>query len=115
MVDAALRLIAQDGDAGMTVRRLAAEASVPVSSIYELSPSQDGVRGVRVAVMREVADRIGQRIEALPADLTGPQWGKAALRALLPLNPQRRQEVTRHRHCMIQFCMRRGSSWMAQS
>lgn len=94
VVDAALRLLAQDGDAGLTVRRLAAEANVPVSSLYELAPSQDGVRGVRAAVMREVADRIEKRIEALPADLHGRPWGRAALRALLPLNPQRRQEVT---------------------
>jgi len=45
-------------------------------------------------VIREVADRIEKRIGALSQDLTGRQWGKVALRALLPLNPQRRQQVT---------------------
>lgn len=93
VVDAALRLIVRDGDGGLTVRRLAAEANVPLSSIYELDLSQDGVRGVRVAVMREVAERITQRIAALPAHLGGRQWAMAALRALLPLNPQRRHDA----------------------
>lgn len=90
MVAAALRLIALEGDAAMTLRRVAAEAQIPMSSLYELFPSQNAVRG---AVMREVAERIAQRIDALPEDLSGRQWALAALRALLPLNPQRRHDV----------------------
>ena len=43
--------------------------------------------------MGEVADRTRQRIEELPADLSGRPWAKAALPALVPLNPQRRQQV----------------------
>lgn len=90
VVDAALRLIAQEGGNALTVRRVAAEAQIPMSSLYELFPS---LNAVRAAVMREVAERIAQRIEALPADLKGRQWAMAALRALLPLNPQRRHDV----------------------
>ncbi|WP_422117793.1 TetR/AcrR family transcriptional regulator [Brachybacterium sp. UNK5269] len=90
VVAAALRLIAQEGDAAMTVRRVAAEAKIPMSSLYELFASQDAVWA---AVMREVEGRISRRIEALPAEPSDRQWGRAALRALLPLNPQRRQEV----------------------
>lgn len=90
VVAAALRLITQEGDAAMTVRRVAAEAKIPMSSLYELFSSQDAVWA---AVMREVEGRISRRIEALPAEPSGRQWGRAALRALLPLNPQRRQEV----------------------
>lgn len=61
-----------------------------MSSMYELFPS---LNAVREALLREVAERIAQRIEALPAELSGRQWAMAALRALLPLNPQRRHDV----------------------
>lgn len=90
VVTAALRLISEGGSAAFTTRAVGLEVGIPPSSLYELLPSQDAVRA---AVMREVAERIGQRIEELPADLSGRPWAKAALRALLPLNPQRRQQV----------------------
>src|SRR5699024_3808245 len=73
VVAAALRLIAQEGDAAMTVRRVAAEAKIPMSSLYELFASQDAVWA---AVMREVAGRISQRIEALPTEPSDRQWGR---------------------------------------
>lgn len=72
------------------MRRVAAEAQIPTSSLYELFSSQDAVRA---AVMREVTDRMGQRLAAMPADLSGQQWARAAHRGLLPPNPQPRQEV----------------------
>lgn len=90
VVAAALQVIAREGGTALTVRRVAAEAKIPVSSLYELFPSLDAVRA---AMMREVADRVRGRIGALSAELKGRPWARAALRALLPSNPQRQQDV----------------------
>lgn len=87
---AALRLIARDGDAALTVRRVAAEAQIPPTSLRDQFPSQNAVRE---AMMRAVARRLRQRIDALPTEPSGAQWGRAALLELLPLGPQRRQEA----------------------
>lgn len=86
---AALRLIARDGDAALTVRRVAAEARIPPTSLRDQFPSQNAVRE---AMMRAVAGRLQGRIDALSAAATA-QWGRAALMELLPLDPQRRQEA----------------------
>lgn len=90
VVAAALRLIARDGDAALTVRRVAAEAQIPPTSLRDQFPSQNAVRE---AMMRAVAQRIKKRIDALPSDPHDLQWGRAALLELLPLSQQRRQEA----------------------
>lgn len=90
MAAAALRLITRDGDAALTVRRVAAEAQIPPSSLRDQFPSQNAVRE---AMMRAVAQRLRHRIDALQPGPTGPQWGRAALLELLPLSRQRRQDA----------------------
>ncbi|MGO2822527.1 MAG: TetR/AcrR family transcriptional regulator [Brachybacterium tyrofermentans] len=90
VANAALRLMARDGDAALTVRRVAAEAGLPPTSLRDQFPSQDAVR---VAMMRAVALRLRGRIDALPIEPTEAQWGRAALLELLPLGQQRRQEA----------------------
>src|SRR5699024_8225433 len=77
----ALRLIPEEGDAALTVRRVAAEAQIPPTSLRDQFSSQNAVRE---AMMRAVAHRLRQRIDALPAELTGAQWDRAALLELLP-------------------------------
>lgn len=90
MAAAALRLIARDGDAALTVRRVAAEAQIPPTSLRDQFPSQNAVRE---SMMRVVAQRVKQRIDALPGEPASAQWGRAALMELLPVDQQRRQEA----------------------
>lgn len=71
VIDTALRLLAQEGGDALTVRRVATEAKIPMSSLYQMFPS---LSAVRAALLREVAERITQRIEALPVELSGRQW-----------------------------------------
>ncbi|MGP5254324.1 TetR/AcrR family transcriptional regulator [Brachybacterium alimentarium] len=87
---AALRLITRDGDAALTVRRVAAEAQIPPTSLRDQFPSQDAVREV---MMRAVAQRLQERIDALPLEPAGTHWGRAVLLELLPLSQLRRQEA----------------------
>lgn len=86
---AALRLLAREGDAALTVRRVAAEAQIPPTSLRDQFPSQNAVREV---MARTIAERLRNRVDALPAELAGAQWGRAALLELLPLGQQQRQE-----------------------
>lgn len=90
VASAALRLLARAGDAALTVRGVAAEAGLPPTSLRDQFPSQDAVRET---MMRAVARRLKERVDALPAEPATAQWGRAALLELLPLSHQRRQEA----------------------
>lgn len=87
VIAAAWRLIAREGVLALTVKALADESRVAVSSMRYTMPSQ--------AVMREraleaIAPSIRDRVGALPANLEG---GPERARLLLPLDAERRLEA----------------------
>lgn len=90
VIDAAWRVIVRDGAAALTVRRVAVEAGLAPSSLRYSFPTQ---AAVRERALSEVAHRTRQRIDALPTELPGSAWARAALLELLPLDPQRRLEM----------------------
>lgn len=68
MVAAALQLIAPEGDAAITVRRVAVDAQIPTSSLYELISPRDPARE---AVVREICGRVldARGLDGGPAQL----------------------------------------------
>nr|WP_156610564.1 TetR family transcriptional regulator C-terminal domain-containing protein [Auraticoccus cholistanensis] len=90
VVEAAWRVVARDGVRALTVRAVAAEAGLAPSSLRYTFPTQASVRERAVA---GVSERLDERLAALPGDLTGRAWARAALLELLPLDEQRRLEM----------------------
>lgn len=86
--EAAWRVLVRDGLPALTVRRVAAEAGLPPSSLRYTFPTQASVREHAV---RLVFDRTAARVEASPGD--GPAWARAVLVELLPLDEERRIEL----------------------
>lgn len=91
VVAAAWRVIETEGVAALSVRRVAAEAGIAPSSLRYLFPTQASVRARAITAAGE---RIRVRIEALPADVHARTWAKAALLELLPLDDERRTEMS---------------------
>lgn len=92
VIAAAWRLIARKGVLALTVKALADEAGVAVSSMRYTMPSQAVVREHALAA---VAPYIRERVAALPAELEdGPERARALLEALLPLDAERRLEAS---------------------
>ncbi len=90
VVEAAWRVLVRDGLAALSVRNVAAEAGLAPSSLRYTFPTQASVRERAVEV---VLDRLRERIAAIPDDLDGSAWARAALRELLPLDAERRTEM----------------------
>lgn len=91
VIAAAWRLIARDGVLALTVKALADEAGVAVSSMRYTMPSQ---AVVRERALEAIAPSIRDRVSALPADLEGgPERARLLLRLLLPLDAERRLEA----------------------
>lgn len=92
VITAAWRLIAREGVLALTVKALADEAGVAVSSMRYTMPSQ---AVVRERALEAIAPRIRDRVSALPKDVeAGPERARALLSSLLPLDAERRLEAS---------------------
>jgi len=91
VVDAAWRVITTDGIEALSVRRVAAEAGLAPSSLRYSFPTQTSVRE---RALEAAAERLERRIDAIDADLPPRAWARAALHELLPLDDNRRAEMS---------------------
>lgn len=92
VVAAAWRLIAREGLGALTVKALAAEADVAPSSMLYTMPNH---AVVRERALEAIAPAIRQRIGALAVEpAEGPERARMLLEALLPLDAERRLEVS---------------------
>ncbi|WP_422117863.1 TetR/AcrR family transcriptional regulator [Brachybacterium sp. UNK5269] len=92
VIAAAWRLIAREGVLALTVKALADEAGVAVSSMRYTMPSQSVVRE---RALEAIAPSIRDRVRALPVDLKGgPERARLLLHSLLPLDAERRLEAS---------------------
>lgn len=92
VIAAAWRVIAREGVLALTVKALADEAGVAVSSMRYTMPSQ---AVVRERALQALAPRIRDRVTALSEDLDGgPEQARALLSSLLPLDAERRLEAS---------------------
>jgi AcrR family transcriptional regulator len=90
VVEATWRVLTRDGLAALSVRNVAAEAGLAPSSLRYTFPTQ---ASVRARAVRAVLDRLTARVAAIPADVAGTAWARAALLELLPLDDERRTEM----------------------
>lgn len=90
VIEAAWQVIAREGITALTVRRVAAQAGLAPSSLRYTFPTQ---AVVREKALTAVSQNLTARVDALPDDLDGRAWARAALLELLPLDPQRRLEM----------------------
>jgi AcrR family transcriptional regulator len=86
--EAACRVLVRDGLTALTVRKVAAEAGLPPSSLRYTFPTQASVREHAIDL---VFDRTSERIEAISGD--GRQWAWDVLLETLPLDEERRVEL----------------------
>lgn len=92
VIAAAWRIIAREGVLALTVKALAEEAGVAVSSMRCTMPSQ---AVVRERALQAIAPRIRDRVDALPEDQDrSPEQARALLSSLLPLDAERRLEAS---------------------
>lgn len=90
VIEAAWQVIAREGITALTVRRVAAQAGLAPSSLRYTFPTQ---AAVREKALTAVSQQLSARVRALPGDLAGTAWARAALLELLPLDAQRRLEM----------------------
>ena len=89
--EAAWRVLVRDGLTELSVRRVAAEAGLPPSSLRYSFPTQASVRERAVALLVE---RLTARVAAhAEAERAGEQEARAILLELLPLDDERRIEM----------------------
>jgi len=89
--EAAWRVLVRDGLTELSVRRVAAEAGLPPSSLRYTFPTQASVRDRAVALL---VDRLLARVAAhAERSDAGEQEGMAILLELLPLDGERRVEM----------------------
>jgi len=91
IAEASLRVLARDGLAGLSVRNVAAEAGIATASLRRAFPDQDALRRFCLEHIRGNATR---RIEQVRGQ--GRQAVLAVLEELLPLDDERRTELTAH-------------------
>lgn len=91
IAEAALRVLARDGLAGLSVRNVAAEAGIATASLRRAFPEQDALRRFCLEHIRQNATR---RIERVRGE--GRIAVLAVLEELLPLDEERRIELTAH-------------------
>ena len=84
--EAACRVLARDGLGALSVRNVAAEAGLPPSTVRYTFPTQASVREHAITL---VFDRIRERIDAIPADLTPARRARRIVLELLPLDEER--------------------------
>ena len=89
--EAAWRVLVRDGLTELSVRKVAAEAGLPPSSLRYSFPTQASVRERAVALLVE---RLTARVAAhAEAERAGEQEARAILLELLPLDDERRIEM----------------------
>ncbi len=88
VTQAAWRVLARDGLAALSVRKVAAEAGLPPSSLRYVLPTQSGLRehAIEASVVR-----LEERLSAV--DRTVPGWPRRLLLELVPLDAERRLEM----------------------
>lgn len=89
VAEAAWRVLEREGVRGLSVRTVAEEAGLSVGSLRRSFPSQFTLL---TFCIRLVADRVGDRIRALPQDGI-MSWATRAVEEVLPLDDARRLEV----------------------
>jgi AcrR family transcriptional regulator len=88
--EAAWRILVRDGPTDLSVRKVAAEAGLPPSSLRYTFPTQASVRDVAVELL---VDRLSARV-ALTTQAPSPlERARAILFELLPLDDDRRMEM----------------------
>jgi AcrR family transcriptional regulator len=89
--EAAWRVLVRDGLTELSVRKVAAEAGLPPSSLRYTFPTQASVRDRAVALLLE---RLEARVASHGDHQTaGPDEARAILLELLPLDNERRMEM----------------------
>ncbi|MBT1672599.1 TetR family transcriptional regulator C-terminal domain-containing protein [Curtobacterium flaccumfaciens pv. flaccumfaciens] len=88
--EAACRVLVRDGLGALSVRNVAAEAGLPPSTVRYTFPTQASVREHTITL---VFDRIRERIDAIPDDLTPARRARRIVLELLPLDEERVVEL----------------------
>jgi AcrR family transcriptional regulator len=88
--EAAWRVLVRDGPTEVSVRRVAAEAGLPPSSLRYTFPTQASVRDAAVALL---VSRLRERVGRAAATTGGHDGARAILLELLPLDDERRAEM----------------------
>lgn len=84
--DAACRVLARDGIGALSVRKVAAEADLPPSTVRYVFPTQAGLREHAITL---VFDRTRERIAAIPDGLDPREHAHRVILELLPLDAER--------------------------
>jgi AcrR family transcriptional regulator len=94
IAEALLRLAGRDGLDAVSLRHVAAEAGVSMGQVQHYFATKDQMLGFALDVVSErVAERIGQRVAALPDGGDPHSLVRAILVELLPLDEGRRLEA----------------------
>jgi AcrR family transcriptional regulator len=88
--EAAWRVLVRDGLTELSVRKVAAEAGLPPSSLRYSFPTQASVRDTAVALLLE---RLAERVHLAESHASADQRARAILLELLPLDEERRIEM----------------------
>ncbi|MEE1738342.1 TetR family transcriptional regulator C-terminal domain-containing protein [Streptomyces sp. BE147] len=96
VVEAAFRLLVDEGFSGLSLRKVAAESGWNIGSVRHYF---DDHRGLLMAAASEVGARMGRRLTRYPADALSGLTGESAVDALqelveelLPIDEERRVE-----------------------
>lgn len=88
--EAAWRVLVRDGPTEVSVRKVAAEAGLPPSSLRYTFPTQASVRDAAVALL---VSRLRARVDRAASATGGHDAARAVLLELLPLDDERRAEM----------------------
>jgi AcrR family transcriptional regulator len=88
--EAAWRALVREGPTGVSVRKVAAEAGLPPSSLRYTFPTQASVRDAAVELL---VSRLRERVDRAAAATGGRDAARAVLLELLPLDDERRAEM----------------------
>ncbi|WP_406244939.1 TetR/AcrR family transcriptional regulator [Streptomyces anulatus] len=87
VTEAAWRVLVRDGIPALSVRKVAAEAGLPPSSLRYTFPTQ---ASLRIRAYEMVVERLAERVAAIAP---GADWARAVLLELLPMDESRRLEM----------------------
>ncbi|MFJ5047538.1 TetR/AcrR family transcriptional regulator [Streptomyces sp. NPDC088719] len=87
VTEAAWRVLVREGIPSLSVRKVAAEAGLPPSSLRYTFPTQ---ASLRIRAYELVVERLAERVAAIAP---GADWARAVLLELLPLDESRRLEM----------------------
>ena len=88
--EAAWRVLVRDGPTEVSVRKVAAEAGLPPSSLRYTFPTQASVRDAAVELL---VSRLRERVDRAADTTGGRDAARAVLLELLPLDDERRAEM----------------------